>query len=55
MGKQSSPTKRATILLLFLAPITAELLSGSAPPLEFFNPFALTILARAIKQGQIIQ
>ena len=25
--------------LLILAPATGELLSGSAPPAEFFNPF----------------
>ena len=32
------------LVLFFLAPVTGELLSGSAPPVEFFNPFALIVL-----------
>ena len=34
----------AVIFLIFLAPITAELLSGSAPPSEFFNPLGFIVL-----------
>lgn len=32
------------LVLYFLAPAIGELLSGSAPPIEFFNPFGLVIL-----------
>lgn len=32
------------LLLLFFSPALGELLSGSAPPLVFFNPVALLIL-----------
>jgi hypothetical protein len=32
------------ITLIFLSPLIAELLSGSAPPLEFFNPISFIVL-----------
>jgi len=32
------------LILFFLAPAIAELLSGSAPPAEFFNPVRITAL-----------
>ena len=32
------------ILLFFLSPVLGELLSGSAPPIEFFNPFGFLII-----------
>lgn len=32
------------LVLLFLAPLVGELLSGSAPPAEFFNPIGLLVL-----------
>ena len=40
MARQS---KRAALLLLFLSPITAELVTGSSPPLIFFNPIVLLL------------
>ncbi len=54
MRKQNLPTKKAAITLLFLSPITAELLSGSAPPVEFFNPFGLMVLVALYGCGAII-
>ena len=36
--------RNASIGLFFLSPITAELLTGSTPPLIFFNPFVFIIL-----------
>jgi hypothetical protein len=32
------------LTLLLLSPVAAELLSGSAPPVEFFSPIGLLIL-----------
>lgn len=40
--------------LFFLSPIIAELLSGSAPPAEFFNPFGLLILSTLYGGGAIL-
>jgi len=37
-----------------LAPAVAELLSGSAPPVEFFNPFGFLILISLYGSGAII-
>lgn len=54
MKEQNLPTKKAAITLLFLSPITAELLSGSAPPVEFFNPFGLMTLVVLYGCGAII-
>jgi hypothetical protein len=42
------------ITLLFLSPIVAELLSGSAPPVEFFSPFGLLILVTWYGFGAIL-
>ena len=36
--------KKFILLLFFLSPVLGELLSGSAPPLEFFNPFGFIII-----------
>ena len=48
--------KRITpsLALFFLAPITGELLSGSSPPLEFFNPFSLLLLCLMYGCGAIL-
>jgi hypothetical protein len=43
-----------TILLLFLSPILGELLSGSSPPLEFFNPICLLILVLLYGCGTLL-
>jgi hypothetical protein len=42
------------LVLFFLAPVVGELLSGSAPPAEFFNPFALLLLGILYGGGAIL-
>ena len=42
------------LTLFFLSPMLAELLSGSAPPVEFFSPFALLVLAALYGSGAIL-
>jgi len=36
------------LVLFFLSPMIAELLSGSAPPVEFFNPLGLLVLTALV-------
>ena len=42
------------LVLFFLAPLMGELLVGSAPPSEFFNPFSLVLLASLYGSGALI-
>ncbi len=42
------------LVLFFLSPITAELLTGSAPPAEFFDPFSLLVLTALYGSGAIL-
>jgi len=42
------------LTLFFLAPTIGELLSGSAPPAEFFHPFTLFLLAALYGSGAIL-
>jgi len=42
------------LILFFLAPAIAELLSGSAPPAEFFNPISLLLLASLYGSGALV-
>lgn len=42
------------LVLFFLSPVIAELLSGSSPPAEFFNPFSFLLLAVLYGGGAII-
>ncbi|MCJ7569960.1 MAG: hypothetical protein MUO58_20820 [Anaerolineales bacterium] len=42
------------LFLIFLAPTIGELLSGSAPPVEFFNPFSLLILSALYGSGAVL-
>lgn len=42
------------LVLFFLAPAVAELLSGSAPPSEFFNPVGLLLLASLYGSGALV-
>ena len=42
------------LILLFLAPAIGELLSGSAPPSEFFNPFGFLLLSSLYGSGALI-
>lgn len=44
----------AVIFLFFLSPAIGELLSGSAPPAEFFNPFGLFIMAALYGSGALL-
>lgn len=40
--------------LLFLSPVVGELLSGSAPPVEFFNPMSMLVLVVLYGGGAVI-
>lgn len=51
--KKRKPLSPA-VVLFFLAPIIGELLSGSAPPAEFFNPFGLLMLSVLYGGGAIL-
>jgi hypothetical protein len=42
------------LVLFYLAPAIGELLSGSAPPAEFFNPFGLIILPALYGSGALL-
>lgn len=42
------------LFLFFLAPAIGELLSGSAPPVEFFNPFMLLVLPALYGSGAVL-
>ena len=42
------------LVLFFLAPAIGELLSGSSPPAEFFNPFGLLVMAALYGSGAIL-
>ena len=42
------------LVLYFMAPAIGELLSGSAPPIEFFNPLGLLILPALYGSGAIL-
>ena len=42
------------LILYLLAPAIGELLSSSAPPVEFFNPFGLLILPALYGSGAIL-
>ena len=42
------------LALFFLAPAVAELLSGSAPPSEFFNPIGFLLLASLYGSGALV-
>jgi len=42
------------LALFLLSPMIGELLSGSSPPLEFFNPFAFLFMAGLYGSGAVI-
>jgi len=42
------------LVLYFLAPIVGELISGSAPPTEFFHPFGLIVLPALYGSGALL-
>jgi hypothetical protein len=45
---------KIAVFLFFLSPALGELLSGSAPPLEFFNLFTLSLLALLYGGGTLL-
>jgi hypothetical protein len=45
---------RPALVLFFLSPAIGELLSGSSPPAEFFNPFGLVVLPFLYGSGAIL-
>jgi len=45
---------KIALFLLFLSPAMGELMSGSAPPLEFFNPIVLLILVLLYGCGTLL-
>ncbi len=53
---ETRPRRRLSpaLVLFFLSPMTAELLTGSAPPAEFFNPFMLLVLTALYGSGAIL-
>jgi hypothetical protein len=42
------------LVLFFLSPVIGELLSGSSPPAEFFQPFSLLILSALYGSGAVL-
>jgi hypothetical protein len=42
------------LVLFFLAPAIAELLLGSSPPSEFFNPVSLLLLSSLYGSGALV-
>lgn len=42
------------LTLFLLSPVIGELLSGSSPPLEFFNPIAFLFMASLYGSGAIV-
>jgi hypothetical protein len=49
-----SDGKRALWLLLLLPPVIGEMLSGSSPPLEFFNPLIIAIFLGMYGAGALL-
>ncbi|NWG11120.1 hypothetical protein HXY33_05145 [Candidatus Bathyarchaeota archaeon] len=49
-----SPKPPPALILFLLSPAIGELLSGSAPPVEFFSPFGLSILVALYGSGAVI-
>jgi hypothetical protein len=53
-NKLKKPKVPPAFTLFVLAPMIGELLSGSAPPTEFFNPIAFVLLASLYGSGAIV-
>ncbi|HIH01812.1 TPA: hypothetical protein HA259_07060 [Thermoplasmata archaeon] len=45
---------RALVVLALLSPLIGEMLSGSSPPLEFFNPFLFALLLGMYGAGALL-
>ena len=54
MEAMKFPKPAPALILFLLAPAIGELLSGSAPPVEFFNPFGFIMLASLYGSGAVI-
>jgi len=48
------PRVPPALFLFFLSPVIGELLSGSAPPAEFFTPFGFTVITLLYGGGAVI-
>ena len=53
-ANRSHPKVSPAIVLFLLSPTIAELLSGSAPPAEFFNPIVFLLLASLYGSGAVL-
>lgn len=53
-SKLKRPKLSPPLVLFILAPAIGELLSGSSPPLEFFNPIVFLLLASLYGSGAIV-
>jgi len=54
LANPSQPKIPPALALFLLSPAVAELLSGSAPPVEFFNPLGFVILTSLYGSGAIL-
>jgi len=48
------PRGSPALVLFFLSPAIAELLSGSSPPVEFFNPMTFVLIVPLYGSGVIV-
>ncbi len=48
------PELGPALILFLLAPVIGELVSGSSPPLEFFNPVSFLLLAALYGSGAVV-
>jgi len=49
-----TPKRKAILFLMFMSAAIAELVSGSSPPVEFFNPFSFTLLVLFYGCGAVL-
>jgi len=54
MNSKLKGSRKPALILFFLSPAIAELLSGSAPPSEFFNPFGFLLIVSLYGSGCLI-
>lgn len=54
MGSTARRGLNPAVMLFFLSPMVAELLTGSAPPAEFFNPLLFLVLCALYGSGAVL-
>lgn len=54
MNSKLKGNRKPALILFFLSPAIAELLSGSAPPSEFFNPLGFLLIVSLYGSGCLI-